>query len=274
MEVTGRTAFITGAANGIGLGIARAFARAGAKLALADVDEAALSSARAELAKETAVESFVLDVRDRAGYARAADAAEARLGPVSLLFNNAGVAMAVPAEQMSYESWDFALGVNLGGVVNGLQTFVPRMVARGRELGGGHIVNTSSGAGLVAPGSGFLYHTAKYAVVGLSESLGFELAGAGIGVSVLCPGPVATRIMHHTLRMQPASAPRPAEQMVATVDSFLNAGASPDAVGEMVLRGVRDGARYIHTDRIVEAALRARTQALLDSFPREVHDSR
>jgi len=260
MDVAGRTAFITGGANGIGLGIARAFARAGAKLALADLDEAGLASARADLAKETKVETYVLDVRDRAAWARAADAAESRLGPVSLLFNNAGVAMAIPVEQMSYESWDF-------GVVNGLQTFVPRMIARVRELGGGHVVNTSSGAGLVAPGSGFLYHTAKYAVVGLSESLRFELGAAGIGVSVLCPGPVATRIMHHTLRTQPASAPRPPEQMVAMVDAFLGSGVSPDAVGEMVLRGVREGALYIHTDRIVETALRARTQMLLEALP-------
>jgi|SRR6516225_475827 NAD(P)-dependent dehydrogenase (short-subunit alcohol dehydrogenase family) len=267
MDVAGRTAFITGGANGIGLGIARAFARAGAKLALADLDEAGLASARADLAKETKVETYVLDVRDRAAWARAADAAESRLGPVSLLFNNAGVAMSIPVEQMSYESWDFALGVNLGGVVNGLQTFVPRMIARVRELGGGHVVNTSSGAGLVAPGSGFLYHTAKYAVVGLSESLRFELGAAGIGVSVLCPGPVATRIMHHTLRTQPASAPRPPEQMVAMVDAFLGSGVSPDAVGEMVLRGVREGALYIHTDRIVETALRARTQMLLEALP-------
>jgi len=264
MDVAGRTAFITGGANGIGLGIARAFARAGAKLALADVDAAALEGARAELAKETRVEGFVLDVRDREAYARTADAAEAALGPVSLLFNNAGVALAVPVGEMNYESWDFALGVNLGGVVNGLQTFVPRMLARGR---GGHVVNTSSGAGLVAPGSGYLYHTAKFAVVGLSESLRFELAGSGIGVSVLCPGPVATRIMHHTLRAQPASSPRPAEQMVAVVDAFLNAGVAPDAVGEMVLRGVREDALYIHTDRIVEMALQARTRALLDALP-------
>jgi NAD(P)-dependent dehydrogenase (short-subunit alcohol dehydrogenase family) len=123
----------------------------------------------------------------------------------------------------------------------------------------------------VAPGSGFLYHTAKFAVVGLSEALRFELFGAGIGVSVLCPGPVATRIMHHTLRTQPASAPKPAEQMVAVVDAFLNAGVAPDAVGEMVLRGVRDDALYIHTDRIVEEPLRARTQALVDSLPAPRH---
>ena len=109
-DIAGRTAFITGGANGIGLGIARAFARAHALLALADVDAAALGAAKAELAKDTAVETFVLDVRDRDAYARAADETESRLGPVSLLFNNAGVALAIPAEQMSYETWDFALG--------------------------------------------------------------------------------------------------------------------------------------------------------------------
>jgi NADP-dependent 3-hydroxy acid dehydrogenase YdfG len=150
-RIAGRTAFITGGANGIGLGIARAFARAGAQVALADVDATALGAAQAELAKETRVETFVLDVRDRDAFARAADETETRLGPVSLLFNNAGVALSVPAEQMTYEAWDYALGINLDGVVNGLQTFVPRMCARG---GGGHVVNTASGAGLAAPGAG------------------------------------------------------------------------------------------------------------------------
>ena len=268
-DVADRTAFITGGANGIGLGIARAFARAGARLALADVDAAALGAAQAELAKDTQVEKFVLDVRDRDAYARAADEAEARLGPVSLLFNNAGVALSVPVEQMSYETWDFALGVNLDGVVNGIQTFVPRMCARSAQLDGGHIVNTASGAGLATPGAGFLYHTAKFAVVGLSEALCFELQGSRIGVSVLCPGPVATRILHHTIRTQPVSAPRPAAQMVEVVDAFLNSGASPDAVGEMVLRAVRENALYIHTDRIMEAPIQARTKALLDALPPE-----
>jgi NAD(P)-dependent dehydrogenase (short-subunit alcohol dehydrogenase family) len=263
-DIAGRTAFITGGANGIGLGIARAFARAGAKLALADVDAAALAQAKTELAKDTAVETFVLDVRDRDGFARAADESEARLGPVSLFFNNAGIALALPPAEMTYESWDYALGVNLGGVVNGIQTFVPRMLAR---AGGAHVVNTASGAGLATPGAGFLYHTAKFAVVGLSEALRFELSGAGIGVSVLCPGPVATRILHHTLRTQPASAPRPDAQMVKVVDSFLNAGATPDDVGEMVLRAVRANALYVHTDRIMELPIQARTQALLDALP-------
>ena len=136
-DVAGRRAFITGGANGIGLGIARAFARAGAKLALADVDAAALASARAELAKETEVETFVLDVRDRGAYARAADTAESRLGPVSLLCNNAGVALAIPPEQMSFETLGLRARHQPGGVVNGLQTFVPRMIARAPELPAG-----------------------------------------------------------------------------------------------------------------------------------------
>jgi short-subunit dehydrogenase len=101
----------------------------------------------------------------------------------------------------------------------------------------------------------------------MSESLRFELAGSGIGVSVLCPGPVATKILHHTLRTQPASAPRLDAQMVQTVDAFLNAGATPDAVGEMVLRAVRENALYIHTDRIMELPIQARTKALLDALP-------
>jgi NAD(P)-dependent dehydrogenase (short-subunit alcohol dehydrogenase family) len=266
-DIAGRTAFITGGANGIGLGIARAFARARAKLALADVDAAALDAAKKELAEQTDVATFVLDVRDRDAFARAADETERQLGSVSLLFNNAGIALAIPVDKMSFEAWDYALGVNLGGVVNGLQTFLPRMLARSRELGGGHVVNTSSGAGLAAPGSGFLYHTAKFAVVGLSESLRSELEAASIGVSVLCPGPVATRIMYRTARMQPNSAPRLDPQILAAVDSVLGAGESPDAVGEMVLRAVRENALYIHTDRIMELAIQARAQALLAALP-------
>ena len=145
-EVAGRTAFITGGGNGIGLGIARAFARAGARLALADRDADALASAKAELSGMTAVETMVLDVRDRDAFGRAADDVEAKLGPVSLLCNNAGVSGGAPAGKFTYELWDWSLGINLGGVVNGVTTFLPRMIARGD---GGHVVNTASGAGLI-----------------------------------------------------------------------------------------------------------------------------
>ncbi len=143
-RVEGMTAFITGGARGIGLGIGRAFARAGMRLAIVDIDPDALMMAKSELARLTAVETFNLDVRDREAYARVAVEAEARLGPVSILCNNAGVAAAT---RLTYEFWDWMLGINLNGVINGIQTFLPRMIERGAV---GHIVNTASGAGLAA----------------------------------------------------------------------------------------------------------------------------
>ena len=199
-DVQNRTAFITGGANGIGLGIARAFAKAGARIAIVDLDEAALDRAKTELSAQTDVAAFKLDVRDRSEYARIAASVESKLGPVSLLFNNAGVAGGASAAKMTFEMWDWGIGINLIGVINGIQTFLPRMVER---RSGGHIVNTASGAGLVEAGAGVLYHTAKFGVVGLSEALRSELAANDIGVSVLCPGPVATGIIDNTRRTQP-----------------------------------------------------------------------
>jgi NAD(P)-dependent dehydrogenase (short-subunit alcohol dehydrogenase family) len=263
-DVAGRTAFITGGANGIGLGIARAFAGAGAKLALADIDAEALARAKAELAALTDVDVHVLDVRDREAYARAADAVEARLGPVSLLFNNAGVAGHAPAVKLTYELWDWSTGINLHGVINGVQTFLPRMAERGH---GGHIVNTASGAGLVAVGSGVLYHTAKFAVVGLSEALRGELAPLGIGVSVLCPGPVATDILARTRASQPGQ--DAAIDRSGRMTNALAGGVPPDKVGRMVLDAVNANRLYIHTDRIMIRPIEARTAALLDAMPAE-----
>ena len=153
-------------ARGIGLGIARAFAREGTKLALVDIDETALNAARAELSERTSVETFILDVRDREAYVRVADEVEARLGPVSILCNNAGVAASADVAHMTYELWDWVMGINLNGVINGIQTLVPRMIEHKIPA---HIVNTASGAGLIAEGSGLQYATSKFAVVGLSE---------------------------------------------------------------------------------------------------------
>lgn len=270
-QVSGRTAFITGGANGIGLGIARAFAHQGVKLALVDLDAAALERAKAELSAITAVETAVLDVRDRNGFARVADEVEAALGPVSLVFNNAGVAGGAPAAKMTYELWDWGMDINLGGVINGVQTFLPRMIARD---GGGHIVNTASGAGLVGAGSGLLYPTAKFAVVGLSEALNAELAPLNIGVTVLCPGPVATDIVARTRQLQPSVARTMTPEQLETAKAksaqataFLQQGVSPDAVGEMVLNGVLNQRLYVHTDRFMAEAIAARSQALLDAMP-------
>ena len=274
-RIDGKTAFITGGSRGIGLGIARAFAAEGAKLALVDLDKASLDAARGELGKVTSVETFVLDVRDRAAYARVADEVEARLGPVSILCNNAGVAGGTDVTHMTYELWDWVIGINLNGVINGIQTFVPRMIKRKSPA---HVVNTASGAGLVAAGSGFLYTTSKFAVVGLSESLRSELETFGIGVSVLCPGPVATNIIKNTaviqaaLPNQPQTALTPEQieirdKRLAVATNFLANGVPPDEVGRMVLSGVKANRLHIITDRIIEGALEARSKALLAALP-------
>ena len=270
-EVAGRTAFITGGANGIGLGIARAFAGAGAKVGLVDIDAAALERAKAELSKTTEVETAVLDMRDRAGFTRAADQIEAGLGPVSLVVNNAGVAGGAPSPKLTYELWDWGLDINLGGVVNGVQTFLSRMVERG---GGGHIVNTASGAGLAASASGTLYCTAKFAVVGMSESLSAELDPLGIGVTLLCPGPVATDIISRTRELQPSVAKEMTDEQrenararTALMSKFLQDGLKPDDVGIMVLNAVRENRLYVPTDRTMADMIQARCKALLDAMP-------
>jgi NAD(P)-dependent dehydrogenase (short-subunit alcohol dehydrogenase family) len=185
---------------------------------------------------------------------------------VTLLFNNAGVAGATSPARMSYETWDWVLGVNLNGVINGVQTFVPRMIERG---GGGYVVNTASGAGLVAGTAGFLYTTSKFAVVGLSESLNHELAHHSIGVSVLFPGPVATNILSNTAEQRPASDPptTTVTEALSAAAAILRAGTSPDAVGEMVLDAMRAGRLYIYTDDIMADLIKWRTQRLLDALP-------
>ena len=268
-DVTGRTAFVTGAASGIGLGIARACAAAGMRLALVDLDEAALAAAGTELSTTTDVFTALLDVRDRSAYASVADAAEAALGPVTLVCNNAGVAGQVTVEQMSYEAFDWVVGVNLTGCYNGIQTFVPRMVERAT---GGHIVNTASEAGLSAMfgGIGFLYAASKFGVVGLSEALRGELRGHGIGVSVLCPHAVATNILDNTVRSSAdltGGAPDGLAESVDRVRHLVAAGADPDAVGRTVLDGVREDRLFILTSDHLAAALRKRTDHIVDSMP-------
>ncbi|MGN6711237.1 SDR family oxidoreductase [Anaerocolumna jejuensis] len=274
IDIQGRTAFITGGANGIGLGIARRLAHAGAKLALVDIDEVALAKAKVELQDITQVETFILDVRDRDAFLSTADAVECTLGPVTLLFNNAGVAGGDSVMKINYELWDWYLGINLYGVINGLQTFLPRMVKNGE---GGHIVNTSSGAGLVATGAGVLYTTSKFAVVGLSEELRLssELKAAGIGVSVLCPARVATDIINRSLEATPKSGVKLPDEVekkiaenVALAGQMLHQyGVSIDVVGDMVLNAIQENALYIITDCEAEELIKTRSKALLDALP-------
>ena len=265
-DITGQVAFVTGGAQGIGLGIARALAAAGAKVAIADVNEEALRAAERELGGTTDVVAVTLDVRDRDAYAGVADRVEADLGPVSLLCNNAGVAGSTSVSRMSYQSWDWVIGVNLHGVYNGIQTFVPRMIERDD---GGYVVNTASGAGLVGGNSGFLYATSKFGVVGLSEALHVELQRHRIGVSVLCPGPVATDIITNTADLRPTDdVPSAAvTEALARSSKWLAAGTPPDDVGVMVLDAMRAGRLYIHTDDVMAGLIEQRTRLLLDALP-------
>ncbi len=263
-DFVGRVAFVTGGARGIGLGIVQALLRRGVDVAVADISSEALDQARELLAvPPVRLRCYQLDVTDRKRYAEIAARVERDLGEVTLLFNNAGVIDSVSPSKLSYTMWDYVMGINLDGVYNGIQTFVPGMLASSRRC---HVVNTSSEAGLVEAGSGFLYHASKYAVVGMSESLRRELAHFGVGVSVLFPGPVATDIVQNTRSLRPEAAPNHSErvtQILETAHQVLNAqGAPPDGVGELVLDAVETNATYIATRNAVGEYLDRRSVEL------------
>jgi NAD(P)-dependent dehydrogenase (short-subunit alcohol dehydrogenase family) len=266
MDIAGRTAFITGGASGIGLGMARAFVEAGMRVVIADLRQDHLDEAMAAFRDPSTVLALKLDVTDRDAFAAAADAAEARFGPVHLLCNNAGVAVAGPLKQARWDDWDWVLGVNVGGVVNGVQTFVGRMLAHGE---GGHIVNTASMSGLLPHANTASYTMSKGAVIALSEVLASELGPNGIGASAFCPGPVATNIAK-------AGETRPARladtgyaeadkrrQTEVNRDLFMD----PLDVGRIVVEGVRENRLYILTHSEFRDGLRARCDAILASVP-------
>ncbi len=191
--IDGRVAFITGGASGVGLGQARVFGARGCRVAIADVRPEAIDAALEILAAEGIDAHGVrLDVRDRAAWSVAVDEVEQRFGdPVGLLFNTAGVNGFGPLESATYADFDWIMGVNLGGVVNGIQTVLPRMLAAGR---GGHIVSVASMAGFEGSPTAAIYAASKAAVINLMESYAIALEPHGIGVSVLCPASVRSDI--------------------------------------------------------------------------------
>lgn len=269
-ELAGQVAFVTGGASGIGLAMAEAFAGAGMKLVVTDVDRPALESVAERFrGRNVPVLTLALDVTDRGAFADAADRAWEAFGGVHLLCNNAGVYRGGSLDAVTFEDWDWVLGVNVGGVVNGIQTFVPRM----RDAGeGGHVVNTASMAGLAAsPGLG-IYNTSKFAVVGLSEALRADLEPHGIGVSVLCPGMVRTGILDSE-RNRPqahaasdARAERAAADQKALMEAMMATGIDAEAVGRMVLDGVRENRFWLLTHPEMRAMVEARSQDLLAAF--------
>jgi NAD(P)-dependent dehydrogenase (short-subunit alcohol dehydrogenase family) len=278
-DVKGKVAFITGGSSGIGLGMARAFSAAGMKVVFTYRREDHRDEALALLGKDASsnrnhggIHAIKLDVTDRAGFARAADEAEKVFGKVHLLVNNAGVGVRASALEATFNDWDWGLGVNLGGVINGIATLLPRMRAHGE---GAHVMVTSSSAGLVAGGKIGIYVTSKFAVVGLMESLREEVEGENVGVSIFCPGFVKSNLIESE-KMRPAdlvnevakpSTNPPSPEEEAMMRKFMAAAMDPVEAGRLVLEGVRRNDLYIFTHQEFEQPTRERMEALLASFP-------
>ena len=266
----GKTAFVTGGAGGIGFAMAQAFLNEGMNVAIADVDDDALAAAQGSLAGSNAkVLALKLDVTDRARFAEVADEVEAALGPIHVVCNNAGVYRGGSMDAVTYEDWDWVMGVNVGGVINGVQTFVNRIKRHGQ---GGHIVNTSSMAGVTtSPGLG-VYNTSKFAVVGLSESLRADLADQGIGVSVLCPGMVQTRILEsertrpEDFAVQDAQANDAAQNHNATMQLAMNTGIAPSEVADQVVKSIKNNDLYIFPHPELKEQVEMRSADLLGAF--------
>jgi NAD(P)-dependent dehydrogenase (short-subunit alcohol dehydrogenase family) len=262
-DLKGKVAFVTGAASGIGLALAQAFAEEGARVVLADIEAEALEQAEAGLRSRGAdVVGVRCDVSDRASVVAAADRAVEAFGKLHILCNNAGVAPAGPLDESTPDDWKWCLGVNLMGVVHGIQVVVPRIKQHGE---GGHVVNTASVAGLVALPTVGIYAATKYAVVGISETLRGELAPAGIGVSVLCPSFVRTRL-HEGHRNRPAGlAPVPKEPN-EFMTQMLAGGTEPRVIAERVVRGIKRGDFWILPHPDFKAGVEARAQGILAAF--------
>jgi len=270
-----KVAFVTGGASGIGLGIVETFLDAGMRVAVGDLRPDHLDAALARLAERGAsrhVHGIAVDVSDRAAVARAADETERRFGKVHVLVNNAGVGIEGPLRRATYDDWDFGLGVNLGGVVNGIQTFVPRIRAHGE---GGHVVNTASLAGLVWMPSFFsIYAAGKAAVITLTECMRDDLAPDRIGVSVLCPGPIRTNIhesgQNRPSRFKGSSGFAESEAQLAKREPS-PLWMDPKVVGERVLRGMQNDELYIITHGEWRDAFLQRMNMILEAMPKDVN---
>ena len=269
-DLTGKNAFITGGASGIGFAMAQAFLNEGMNVAIADVDAQALASAKTALSGSNArVLAVQLDVTNRAQYEEVARQVEAELGNIHVLCNNAGVYRGGALDAVTYADWDWVMGVNVGGVINGLQTFLARMERHGE---GGHVVNTASMAGVTtSPGLG-VYNASKFAVVGLSESLRKDLEPRGIGVSVLCPGMVRTRILESE-RTRPAQfdVKEQSAQAAATAHNeimnlAMNTGIDPAEVADLVVQGIRNNQFYLFPHPEMKDAAQVRVNVMLAAF--------
>jgi NAD(P)-dependent dehydrogenase (short-subunit alcohol dehydrogenase family) len=272
-DLGGKIAFVTGGSSGIGLGLVKVLAAAGMKVAFTyrqgrHRDEA-LEYFRQHPGQR--VHAIALDVTDRSGFRAAAEETQSVLGgPVQVLINNAGVGVHGLMEHATFADWDWVMSVNVGGVINGLQTFLPRMLACGLP---GHIVNVSSIGGIAALGSVGLYATSKFAVVGLTEALRTDMVGRPIGVSVYCPGPVKSNI-GDSARSRPAELAEsgyaaPGKEQGAPPPEFMLHAMDAVTAAGYVLEGIRHNRLYIISHPEFREVLTARSALLLGSIPDE-----
>ena len=264
-HLNGKVAFVTGAASGIGLGISHALAGAGMRVMLADIEKPALDHAAQRLRDDGAtVETIVCDVSDARSMVAAADATIAAFGKVHVLCNNAGVSSGGLVEECDDGDWDWVIGVNFLGVLNGCRAFLPH-IKRHRE--GGHIVNTSSMAGLLGGMAGWgPYNSTKFAVVGLTEVLRQEGREGGFGASVLCPGGVNTNIYEAPRNRPGRFGPQISKVAAEDIREGLKSGLDPRIVGNLVLEAIRENRLYIFTDPRFRKMVEKRYQRILEDF--------
>jgi len=264
-NLDGKVAFVTGGASGIGLGMVKNFIHEGMKVVVADYNEEHLAAARKELAGSNAVHFIRVDVSDRAQMRAAAEEALAVFGKIHLLCNNAGVGGGGTADDPEFDDWDRAIGINLGGVVNGVKIIAPIIKAQGE---GGHIVNTASMAGMVPLPGMAAYSTAKYAVRGYSESLRMALAPEGIGVSCLFPG--ATRTALVPIPEDEGEIPEGEEgDLLRKLLDAMRVAMEPMEMGRRVVDAIHDNRFHIVTHAEFLDEVRARHRAIEEAFPAE-----
>lgn len=260
-NLQGKTAFITGGASGIGLGIAKALLGAGMKVAIADIRDDHLASASAELAGGENVLALKLDVTNRDQFAAAADAAEARFGKIHILVNNAGVGLGGPTELATYADWDWVNGVNVGGTINGVVTILPRILDHGE---GGHIVCTASMGALVPVGGSTIYCAGKAYVACMMECMRPELEPKGVICSAFCPGAVQTQIAKsgETRPVELADTGyAQADKRRQSAGDLSHLFQTKEQVGERVLRGILNDELYILTHSEFLEGVRERGEA-------------
>lgn len=273
-ELAGKVAVVTGAASGLGRAMALAFADEGMHLALADVDDAGLQETRTRLDGKD-VKSIVmrLDVSKASEVEAFARKCFQELGAVHVVCNNAGVALSGPVWETSEAEWQWILGVNLLGVVNGVRAFAPRLIAQDE----GHIVNTASVAGLISPPGMGAYCVSKHAVVTLSEALHHDLRerGSRVGVSLLCPAYVPTGIADSERNQPPGvSVSSKSNERVAKEAALRKAVAagklSADDVARAAVAAVKENRFYVLTHPGIKGAVRARMEDVLEErVPRD-----